>query len=291
MDNSEYSRRTFLKFMGTSSLALALSKSRLVAMMNHKASIGLQLYTVRRLIENDFDATIRRIAEMGFAGIETYDLPKSVELNRAAKVFRDNGLKIFSMHVELPVGDRRDYALKLADAYDCDRVVYHGWPQGEKFKDMDATKRTAEAYNEAAAFLRTHGLRFGLHNHWWEYEKTDGVYPAYYLLEHLDKEIFFEIDTYWVKTAGQDPAKAVADFGKRAPLLHIKDGPAVKGDRLYAQLPVGDGVMDFPAIVEAANGNTEWMIVEFDEYDKDIFDGIQKSYTYLTQHGLGEGKV
>jgi sugar phosphate isomerase/epimerase len=142
-----------------------------------------------------------------------------------------------------------------------------------------------------AAFLKTKGLRFGLHNHWWEFERTDGMYPFYYLLEHLDKEIFFEIDTYWAKTGGLDAARVVRDFGKRAPLMHIKDGPAVKGEQSYAQVPAGEGSMDFRAIAKAGGKNTQWMIIEFDEFAKDIFDGIKKSYTFLVQNGLAAGKI
>jgi sugar phosphate isomerase/epimerase len=146
-----------------------------------------------------------------------------------------------------------------------------------------------EVYNETGSFLKSKGLRFGLHNHWFEFEKNDeGIYPFYYLLENLDKEIIFELDTYWVKTAGEDPARVVGDFGSRAPLLHIKDGPAVKGDPMYKHVPAGQGTLDFKAVVKAGGENIKWMIVEFDEYDKDIFEGIKESYSYLTKNGLAE---
>jgi sugar phosphate isomerase/epimerase len=135
-------------------------------------------------------------------------------------------------------------------------------------------------------------LRFGFHNHWWELQKTDyGIYPFYYLLENLDKDVVFEIDTYWAKCAGQDPAKVVSDFGKRVQLLHIKDGEAVLGDHQNDQVPAGEGTLNFPAIVEAGVENIKWMIVEFDEYGKDIFDGIKKSYDYLIKNNLAEGRI
>jgi sugar phosphate isomerase/epimerase len=131
-----------------------------------------------------------------------------------------------------------------------------------------------------------------LHNHWWEFEKTDyGIYPFYYLLENLDKDVIFEVDTYWTKVAGLDPANVLFDFGNRAPLLHIKDGPAVKGDPMYKHVPAGEGTLDFRSIVKAGGENIKWMIVEFDEYEKDIFDGIKKSYEYLTKNELAEGKI
>jgi sugar phosphate isomerase/epimerase len=285
------SRREALKLMGLGAAALAFSDFSLNPSSRYKAKIGLQLYTVRKAIEHDFEGAMRKIADMGFVGIEYYPLPENMTTEHAAKIFKDLKLVVLGMHTPLADGDQREAPVKLAEAFNCDRVIYPGWPQCEKYKNVEATKRTADRYNEAAAFLKRKGLMFGLHNHWWEVEKTDGIYPFYYLLEHLDRDIFFEIDTYWAKTGGMNPAKVVRDFGKRAPLLHIKDGPAVKGDMMYNQVPAGEGSLDFPAIVKAGGKNIEWMIVEFDEYDRDIFDGIKKSYTYLTKKGLAKGKV
>jgi sugar phosphate isomerase/epimerase len=277
--------------MGLATAMLALSDSRFSSGSSRKPDIGLQLYTVREAIEKDPEEALRKVAEIGFVGIEYYPLPDSLSPNRVGKLFNDFGLDVFAMHLPLPVGEDRGGAVKLAETFHCDRVIYPGWPQGEKYRTLEATKRTMEVYNEAAAYLKNQGLRFGLHNHWWEFEEVDGIIPFYYLLKHLDRSVFFEIDAYWARTAGQDPAKVLATFGPRAPLLHIKDGPAVKGDTMYKHVPIGEGSLDFHALAKAAGSTTEWMIVEFDEYDKDIFDGIAKSYTYLTREGLARGNV
>ena len=294
MESQDYTRRKFLKTLGLGAAALSLPGFKLFG--NHvsdtyEANIGLQLFTIRKQIEKDLTGTISQIAKMGFIGIETCPLPENIEMKNAAKTYKDNGLKIIAMHNPLPVGDEKDKALKMADTYQCDRLIFAGWPENEKYKDLDTIKRTANTYNEAAAFLKSYNIKFGLHNHWWEFELHHDYYPFYYLLEHLDKEIFFEIDTYWVKTSGQNPAKVVADFGSRAPLLHIKDGPAIKGEKSYEQVPVGQGVMDVPSIVKAGGKNIKWMIIEFDEYAGNIFEGIKKSYDYLAKNKLGKGKV
>lgn len=292
MIKSNYSRKDFLKLIGLGTAALTLPNVPLYADQKYIPKIGIQLYTVRKAIEKNFEGPVRKIAKIGYQGIETYALPENVSLEYAGKVFKDLGLKIFSMHSELPVGKNWDLALKMADAYDCDLVLYHGAPQDIKFATMDLAKCLVDTYNEITASLKSRGLRFGLHNHWWELQKTDyGIYPFYYLLENLDKDVVFEIDTYWAKSAGQDPAKVVSDFGKRVQLLHIKDGEAVLGNHQNDQVPAGEGTLDFPAIVKAGGENIKWMIVEFDEYDKDIFDGIKKSYDYLTKNELAEGKV
>ncbi len=291
MLKSEFSRRDFIRVLAIGGAALSLPGCGAFQKEKYTAEIGIQLYTIRKAIEKDFESTIQKIADMGFMGVETYFLPEPITLQRAGKLLKAVGLEVLGCHCELPVGDDRDAVLEMAEAYDCDRMIYHGWPQDDKYKNLDALKHTVEVYNEISESLKAEGLRFGLHNHWWEFEQTASIYPFYYLLENIDPDIFFEIDTYWVKTGGQDPVKVVSDFGKRAPLLHIKDGPAQKGDLAYQQVPIGEGTIDFPGIVKAGGKNIEWMIVEFDEYEYDIFEGVQKSYNYLTKNGLAKGKI
>ncbi|OQX62506.1 MAG: hypothetical protein B5M51_05990 [Anaerolinea sp. 4484_236] len=131
-------------------------------------------------------------------------------------------------------------------------------------------------------------LRLGLHNHWWEFEEVDGHIPFYYLLENLDPDIFFEIDIYWAKVAGKDPAKIVADFGDRVSHLHVKDGPARTGETDAMQLPAGQGTLNIPAILQAASDKTEWLIVEFDNCATDILKAVQESYRYLAEDVLAK---
>jgi sugar phosphate isomerase/epimerase len=104
------------------------------------------------------------------------------------------------------------------------------------------------------------------------------------LLKHLNPEIFFEIDVYWTQTAGLDPVKVINDFGKRAPLLHIKDGPATAGSPVHQQVAVGQGNVDIVACAKAAQKTADWLIVELDECEGDIFQTVEESYRYLTEN-------
>ena len=107
------------------------------------------------------------------------------------------------------------------------------------------------------------------------------------MLEGLDPQIFMEVDVYWAKTAGVDPAPLVRKLGKRVPLLHLKDGPADKESPMVA---VGDGTVDIPAVVHASEGNTVWLIAELDRCATDIVEAAQKSARYLLEKGLGHGR-
>jgi sugar phosphate isomerase/epimerase len=136
----------------------------------------------------------------------------------------------------------------------------------------------AERYAEAAAVAHEHGLRFGLHNHWWECELIEGCYPYQLLHELLPAEVFFELDVYWARTAGLDPARIVTELGPRVAMLHLKDGPAVPGQPMTA---LGDGVVDLPAIIRAAQRSAD-LVVELDECATDPMDAARRSLQYLT---------
>lgn len=289
------------QFVATGTGAIFLSS----AMMTHCApaetkqkvgKIGLQLYTVREQIAKDAAATLKRVAEVGFHGVETGFWPEGVSVGDAAKLLKDAGLKVFSAHCDIPVGDKKDEFLRMADAYGCKRMVWHGWPEDQRYKTKEGIQELTGIYNEAGRFAKDNGLSFGIHNHWWEFHnKIEDRYAYQILLDDLDADIFFELDTYWLKTAGHDPAKIVSDFGTRAPLLHIKDGPAPYNDDLAndqtPMTPAGKGTQDFPSIVKAADGNTEWMIVEMDRTSIDVFNAIHESYNYLVGNGLADGKT
>ena len=248
--------------------------------------LALQLYTVRDLLAENFSAIIEKIAEIGYVGVETAFFADNITLPQAVQIIRGTGLSIPAAHCEIPIGAQQDTVLAEAEILGCEKLVWHGWPQDEDYSSLDGIKRLADRYNQANKICEANGYRFGIHNHWWEFEPVEGQYPYQILVQEMDPNIFFEVDTYWVKTAGLDPVHVVNELGKRAPLLHLKDGPAVKGKPMLA---AGQGVMDFEALVQASGSNAEWLIVEMDECATDMLVAVEESYQYLTKHNLVKG--
>lgn len=244
-----------------------------------KPKIALQQWTFRDAISENADQAFGKIADFGIEGIETAFWPEHIGLEKGAELLKSHGLPVISIHAELPVGDEKDSMLRMADLYDCQNMVWHGWPEDPRYHSYDGIHELAEVYNEAASWMSDQGLSLGLHNHWWEFKEIDGQLPFYMLLDHIDPSIFFEIDTYWTKYAGQDPAKVITDFGDRAKMLHMKDGQAKSEDGPMVAL--GTGVQDFPSIISAAKANVEWYIVEFDSCESDLFVAVEQSVEYL----------
>lgn len=249
------------------------------------APIALQLYTVRAALARDFTGAVQQIAAMGYIGVETAGFPGTTP-KAARRLFADLGLTVSSAHFPLPLGEHKNEVLDSVAELGCNRIVCPMLGP-EDYKSLDQIKRTCDRVNEANAVVAENGLSLGLHNHWWEFEPVEGRYPYQIWLERLDPAVFFQIDTYWIKTAGPDPAAVVKELGARAPLLHIKDGSCLKGE---PQMAVGEGVMDIHSIVKAGEAFTEWLIVELDDCATDMMRAVEKSYNYLIGEGLARGK-
>ena len=286
-------RRTFLKTLGAAAAGVTVGGCQETSEPYTEPvepepplpRIGFQLYTVRDAIEVDAAAALGRVAEMGYTAVETAFWPEGMTTAQGGQLLKDTGLSVFAVHVEIPTGEHQAAVLEAAEAYNCDRMVWHGWPEDTRYQTMDGIRELADIYNEAYAFCEANGLQFGVHNHWWEFEPIeDGALPYYEILPLLEPGIFFEIDTYWAKVAGLDPAKVVGDWGARAPLLHIKDATALSTEG--PMVAAGSGLQDFPAIAEAGRGHTEWMIVEMDDCETDMFEAAAQSFAYLTENGL-----
>lgn len=297
LQRKEFLQLTAMGLLGSSVIPLALMQSCAEnSTTTSLPGIALQLYTLRNEIQKDIAGTLKKLADIGFTTVETAFWPERVSVQQASKFLRDAGLTVSSAHIELPIGDKKNVFLETAEALGCKKMIWHGWPEDKRYSSLEGTKELIAVYNEAGHFAKSNGLQFGLHNHWWEYRNKIGDRYVYeLLLESVEPDIFFEIDTYWVKVAGHDPATIVKKFGKRAPFLHIKDGPAKWNDSLPQDNPdpmtaIGKGSQNFPAIAKAANGNTEWMVVEMDVTATDVFEAINDSYYYLVKNGLAKGK-
>jgi sugar phosphate isomerase/epimerase len=239
-------------------------------------NIALQLYSVRDLLPKDYEGTIRKIAAMGYTGVET-DLTGGSSRELAVRLFKELNLKVAALHIfPPPVGDKLKEAIETLALFRCDTIVSGFGP--DRYTTLDATRKACDEINQASVGIFAAGLKFLIHNHWWEYLPVEGTYPYKIMLERLDPRIGFEVDTYWVKTGGVDPALVVKEMGKRAGLLHIKDGPAVRDVPMVA---IGDGSLDFPGILKANQGVAKWLIVEFDWCATDILAAVEKSCRYL----------
>ncbi|MCC6612624.1 MAG: sugar phosphate isomerase/epimerase [Anaerolineae bacterium] len=250
------------------------------------APIAVQLYSLREALQADPEPVFRRLAKTGFVGVETY---RGLDASMTVRMCREYGLEICGAHLPPPVGDSRQEIIDLVVQLGIKKLIVP-YMAPENFSSISSIRRMCETINEGARLMLQHGFEFGYHNHWFEPAliQGEGRTGLDIMRENLDPAIFFEVDTYWVQVAGQDPAALVRDLGPRAPMLHIKDGPASSVEA--SMVAAGQGAVNIPAIIEAAP-NAEWVIVELDRCATDMMTAVVESYRYLVASGLATGRV
>ncbi|WP_405056767.1 sugar phosphate isomerase/epimerase [Kribbella sp. NBC_01505] len=242
-------------------------------MANPRARIALQMWSLHDQAGQDLLGVLGRVAELGFAGVETYDL-----YGHAAKAVRtrldDLGLELCSSHAPFSAGT---VVLDQYAELGAGTLVWSLEPA--EFTTLDGILRGAERINEAVARAAAYGMRVGYHNHFAEFRNSFGGRSAYQvLLDELDPAVVLELDVYWAQAGGVDPAELAAALGDRLEYLHLKDGPA-KGMSDYL-VPYGEGVVDIDAVVRA-NPSVRWNLVEVDRSHHEIYGLLRACHEYL----------
>jgi sugar phosphate isomerase/epimerase len=253
--------------------------------MKKPCPISVQLYSVREAAAKDFPAVLRRIANMGYVGVEFAGL-HGMSPDAVRRLLDELGLVTSSAHGPMPTEANVAEVIATARTLGYSRHVAGFGPA--QFASTEEILKAADIVTRAAALLQGSGISLGIHNHWWEFDrKIDGAYPHEIFMKAVPAAVFAEVDTYWAKVGGADPAAVVKKYGKRAPLLHIKDGP---GNNKDPHTAVGQGVMDWKTVFAAASPATEWAIVELDHCATDMFEAVAASYRYLVGNGYAKGR-
>jgi sugar phosphate isomerase/epimerase len=238
--------------------------------------IGLQLYTVRGLMERDVARTLEMVAAVGYDEVEFAgyfdETPK-----RLRTLLDDAGLVAPSCHV--PLADLTKHSERTFDAAEVigHRYIVMPWLDPEERRSLDDYRRVAAGLNRAGELARARGLRVGYHNHDFELAPIDGERPYDVLLAETDPAlVWFEMDFYWMTRGGGDP---LAYFGRhpgRFHLCHLKDM-----DRRGEMADVGAGRIDFGKILQRrAEAGLRHFFVEHDQ-PADPPASIRASHKFL----------
>jgi sugar phosphate isomerase/epimerase len=211
-------------------------------------AIGLQLYTIRSVMENDFRGALEQVAEIGYDEVEFagyYDRTP----DEIVALLNDLDLASPATHVPLQrIREAPDEVIQTAKTIGHQYVVCPYLSESERTA-LDDYRRLAEDFSTFGERCTEAGLQFAYHNHDFEFVEMNGTRPYDVLLSETDPEhVKMELDLYWVIEAGQDPLDYIGQNPERYPLCHVKDRGPDGG-----MTPVGNGTIDFASIFEAAN--------------------------------------
>jgi sugar phosphate isomerase/epimerase len=298
-------RRIFIKTAGVAAAGIALipgcapSAKKEVTTATAAAAeeavqkdIGLQLYTLRNQINEDLEATIKTVAEIGYNQVELFGYNDGQYFGLSAEDF----YRLLIKYGLSPISSHHGTGISQPDAVG---TLTNGWQQavdhaamaGQKYLVMpylQESERTLEHYkalpeilNTAGDVCKASGIQLCYHNHDFEFVEMDGMLPMYHILDNTDSELVkMELDLYWITKAGYDPLAFFEKYPERTPLWHVKD-MAHTAEQEFTE--VGNGTIDFATIFanKGKSGMTHFF-VEQDQSD-DPMKSIGISYNNVAQ--------
>ena len=283
-------RRTFLQRLAVGSGALALSSNILDA-ADWKKQLGLELYTVRDLIDKDLEGTLAKVAEIGYKEVEptTYGTLDPKQFRAALDRY---GLSAPSTHAGAAEGPDLEKQLEgfqimgiqyaeirgggggrgaggvrppVAPAGAVAPVAPRGAGGGRAPQTEESVKREAEQINKHGEIAKKFGMKMLIHNHTQEFEWLEGGKLTQYdvLLRDTDPALVaMQLDIGWASVAGQNILQMFQKSPGRFELWHVKDATGIKSADPKATpnqrrqsstlVPVGQGEVDYQAIFAKA---------------------------------------
>lgn len=260
-------------------------------------AIGLQLYSVKDVLDKDLKGTLQKLADMGYTEIESYPgiggHYYGMEPKEFSAMLDDMGLKLVSSH--FGSGSYEGKASNWHEATmlsDFETLVSKAAETGQSYltcswmdeslrKTPDDLKRTAELFNKTGEMCKAAGLKFAYHNHAFEFDKVGDHVLYDFMLENTDPElVLWEMDMYWVAAAGKDPVAYLEKYPNRFPLGHVKD---MRKDDHSKNSVIGKGTLDYGKILSVAEGaGMKHFLVEQESFIQPPMEAMKENYDYLS---------
>ena len=266
--------------------------------------VAVQLYSIRGEVAKDMRASLEKVKAMGYDGVEFAGIG-----SHTAKEIKDMceeiGLIPISAHVTF--ADMRknpEATLSIYAEIGC-KYVAVPYLVPEDRPGAEGWEKTIEDVAMIGKVAKSMGMQLLYHNHDFEFMKIDGKYALDMLYDEVSaEELKTELDVCWVSVGGEEPAAYIRKYTGRAPVVHLKDYFGEKSENMYELIgidrkaparpsnfefrPVGNGIQNFPTILDAAKeAGAEWVIVEQDNPSMGLtpMECIEKSREYLRSIG------
>ena len=237
-----------------------------------KNNYGIQLYSVRDVMEQDMRGAMQKIADLGYKYVEFAGFfGHSAEEVKA--LLEECGLGVCGSHSS--IDDLQPETIE-------ETIRYHKAIGNENYilpsipcNTEERLEESLRIINSAQPMLNAAGIRLSFHNHSREFESTLWGTTVYSQLE-LRTNIDFQLDTYWAWNANTDPVRVMERLGDRISTIHLKDG--FKGGK---GKPLGEGEAPVAAIREKAIEMGVIMVVESETLDPSGLDEAQRCIDHL----------
>lgn len=294
-------RRKFLQF---TSAAIVCDSAFLGDAKLHASPfglpIGLQLYSVRDLLPNDYAGTLKQVAALGYGEVEAAGYwEHSVQEVRVA--LDASGLHCPSAHYdldELKVNFEKIAAFnkELGVTYiicsfpmikDPSRLKDNSFSTLVQSFTIEDWRWNADQFNQMGEKVNAAGMKFGYHNHTMEFRPQNGIVPFDELLRLTDPALVtIEMDCGWVMVGGGDAVDYLHRYPSRISMLHVKDFKRTDKPASVVDPPpsaeLGTGTASYhPIFAAARRANIKHYFVEQESFDMPVLEALKIDADYM----------
>jgi len=281
------SRREFLKVGLGCSVITAMKGSYPLArgaeaQAGNHIPVGFQLYTVRGEFERDVPATLKKLGQLGYQGVEfwgyagTEKVYQEYSATNLRKRLDENGLKCCGMHLEL----------KALSPENLNRTIDNNLTLGSPYLNVAAAKEKmssetgiaelARLLNEGALKCHPRNLTVGYHAHPFDFEKINDRFAWDLLFSQTEPAVNMQMDVGNCLSGNGDPIAMLKKFPGRTRSIHIKEHQ----EKTFES----DFYKQVFHLCETSSG-TKWYIVEMGGRDGNGFDVPQSALEKLRRVG------
>jgi len=244
-------------------------------------NVGLQLYTFRKEMLADATGTLKQIAALGIKQIESAASDKGnyygLKPKEMKQVCTDLGMTLRSGHVH--IDNKWQQTLNDAAESGQEYIICSSMPA--RGQTVDNYKKAAEAFNRSGEDANKLNLKFGYHNHDYEFESENGQVLYDVLVKNTQPNlVHLELDLGWVIIGGKDPLDYFRNYPGRFPLWHLKDMDLQKKH----SVEFGKGSLQIVKILQhSKQSGMKYLFVEQEEYASTPQQSIKEDMDYLVK--------
>ncbi len=242
--------------------------------------LGAQFYSIRNHTQTPegVEDAFRAMKEIGYQTVQLSAICQ-MDANELKRISEAYGLPIVTTHTPAArILNETDAVIAEHKIFGCPEIGIGSMPQ-EYHGSIEGVRKFIKDFTPALEKIKASGLRFAYHNHAFEFEDLGGT-NAFEILINEMPELFFIIDVYWLRFAGQDIEKTIEKLKDRIVCVHFKD---MLCEPKGADCPCGDGVIGFKPIMELCDrlGIPEALVEQDNAPDTDSYACMKKSFEAL----------
>ena len=278
-------RRRFIQSAVTCAAGLSLGQKISMAATPTKPPpipLGFQLFTVRGAFEKDVPGTIKKLAQMGYAGVEfwayigTPDVWPKYSAADLRKILDDNGIKCCGMHMDPKALAKENIQRTIDNNQVLGNIYLNVAGAKERVGSVDAIKQFADYLIAAQAICAPHKMMVGYHAHSFDFDKIDGHFAWELLFQQLPPDLNMQMDVGNSLSGNGDPVAMLKEFPGRTRTIHIKEYQDKTFDSPYYK--------EVFQLCETSSG-TKWYIVEMGDADGTGFEVPREALEKLKRLG------